>query len=128
MKSPKLKYRYAEGVGDIVACTLHSKLFGWLTKLLTGKDKPCQMCSKRAYAMNVLFPIKVWRLYFKTHEEFSKAFTEENIRYDQQLKPISIKNQKLPKIEDDLGDYKLYSKTETKLGEYLVRVLMYTKK
>jgi hypothetical protein len=37
MKNPNLKCRYSKGLGDLIACTLHSKLFSWITFLLTGK-------------------------------------------------------------------------------------------
>ena len=76
-KDPYLKFRYAKGAGDIVACILHSKMVGWLTKLITGKDKPCTKCFKRGNALNVLLPIKVWRLFFKTEAEYFKSFKED---------------------------------------------------
>jgi hypothetical protein len=69
-KTPDLKFRYAVGFGDIIACTLHSKALSWLTILITGKDKPCGECSIRRNAWNVIFPIKVWRLFYKTKLEF----------------------------------------------------------
>ena len=77
IKDPHLKFRYAKGFGDIVACFLHSKPIGWLTKLITGKDKPCTTCSKRANALNVLFPIKVWRLYFKSEEQYIESLKQD---------------------------------------------------
>ena len=75
-KDPYLQLRYARGAGDVVACILHSKMVGWLTKLITGKDKPCTKCFKRGNALNVLLPIKVWRLFFKTEGEYIKSFKE----------------------------------------------------
>jgi hypothetical protein len=76
-KDPYLKIRYAKGFGDVIACFLHSKPIGWLTKIITGKDKPCTTCSKRANALNVLFPIKVWMLFFKSEEEYIQNLKED---------------------------------------------------
>ena len=77
LKSPDLKFKYAVGVGDFVACVLHSKAIGWLTKLLTGSKTPCANCSERRYALNVLFPIKIWRLFFKTHDDLLQNLAAE---------------------------------------------------
>ena len=38
-KSPDLKCRYAVGFGDLIACFLHSKIIGWFTHKITGKNK-----------------------------------------------------------------------------------------
>jgi hypothetical protein len=67
--NPYLFLRYNQGLGDFVASLLHSKILGWLTKLITGKSEPCKVCSKRADALNVLFPIPFWRLFFKDQKE-----------------------------------------------------------
>jgi hypothetical protein len=134
-KHPKLKFRYAEGLGDIIACILHSKAIGWLTKIITGDDKPCQTCSKRIYAFNVLFPIPIWKMFFKDFETFASSLRQAGIDSSgvvHKPKPNQIKNTSdrviLPKIENEFGDYKLYSKTDNQLGDYLVRTLTYIKK
>ena len=74
---PYLFFKYNRGIGDFVASILHSKAFGWLTKLVTGKDKPCSMCSRRADALNVLFPIPFWRLFFKTPTAMMESLNED---------------------------------------------------
>jgi hypothetical protein len=76
-KDPRLKCRYAKGLGDLVACILHSTLLGWFTKLITGKDKPCNVCSQRADALNILVPIPFWKLFYKTPIDFSKALAAD---------------------------------------------------
>jgi hypothetical protein len=63
--SPDLNIRYAVGVGDLIASILHSKALSWIVKLITKNNKPCSNCSKRRYALNVLFPIAFWKLFFK---------------------------------------------------------------
>lgn len=74
-KDPRLQFRFALGVGDLITCILHSRVLGKLTKIITGKDKPCSACSKRAEALNILLPIPFWRLFFKTKEEMITAYT-----------------------------------------------------
>jgi hypothetical protein len=76
-KDPQLKLRYARGLGDVVACFLHSKLIGWLTKLITKKDKPCSRCSKRINALNVLLPFRAWKLFFKSEEEYIESLKKD---------------------------------------------------
>jgi hypothetical protein len=76
-KSPDLKFRYAKGLGDIVACSLHSKPIGWLTHFITGNDKPCTTCSIRRNAMNVLFPFPFWRIFFKNQSDLLQNLAAE---------------------------------------------------
>lgn len=81
MKDPTLKIRYAQGLGDFIAAALHSKLLGWLTKLITGKSEPCSVCSQRKIKLNKKFPIPFWRLFYKTLEQRTEALLldlEEN--------------------------------------------------
>jgi hypothetical protein len=74
---PSLKLRYANGLGDIVTCILHGRIFGKIVHFLTKKDKPCNTCSQRAQALNVLFPIKVWKLFYKTPQEVAEALAKD---------------------------------------------------
>lgn len=67
-KNPYLQYRHAEGLGDIIACTLHSKLISPITYFLTNKKEMCVSCDKRRQALNFLFPIKFWKLFFSDYE------------------------------------------------------------
>jgi len=68
-KNPDLQFRYAKGLGDIVACILHSKALSWLTFKITGKKEPCKVCSIRRDALNVLFPIPLWKFFFKNEKD-----------------------------------------------------------
>lgn len=77
VKNPSLKYRYAVGLGDIIACFLHSKLVSWLTVLLTGKKEPCVKCSRRIAALNVLIPIPFWKLFFDSETELLEELAAE---------------------------------------------------
>jgi hypothetical protein len=76
-KTPDLKFKYANGLGDLVACSLHSKALSWLTKLITGEDKPCTKCSMRRHALNILFPIQYWKLFFKDEKEVLENLAAE---------------------------------------------------
>ena len=77
LKEPKLKFKYALGIGDIIACVLHSKIISPLTKLITKKDKPCASCSLRIQALNILFPLPLWRCFFKSEFEKNTALALE---------------------------------------------------
>ena len=140
MKEPKLKFRYAIGLGDIIACTLHSKAVSWLTFILTGKKKPCVKCSKRITALNVLFPIYLWKFFFKNIEDYKKSYEFDLQGYAQysneqkqfELNKISEEEKpqiadseiQIPKIEPVLG-YRLISSSQEKLDDYLVMHQIY---
>lgn len=75
--NPIKKIKYAHGLGDVITCFLHSRYFGVVTYLITGKLEPCGKCDNRRKALNILFPIPVWRLFFKTYEDLNKHLDEE---------------------------------------------------
>lgn len=77
MKNPLLKCKYSRGLGDIVACVLHSKIIGWFTHIVTGKKEPCQACSQRIHALNILFPIELWKLFFKDVNQMIKSQADD---------------------------------------------------
>lgn len=133
MKNPKLKLKYSEGMGDVIACFLHSKCFGWLTRLITGKNEPCKTCSDRIYAFNILIPLPIWKFFFKTKKEFLEKLQNEfdiytnnintNTKNKEDEEIISeVKIIEKPKIENHYGNYTLLSSSDESLGEYLVRV------
>lgn len=146
IKDPHLKFRYAKGFGDIVACFLHSKPIGWLTKLITGKDKPCTTCSKRANALNVLFPIKFWRLYFKSEEEYIESLKQdlEKAGYEVAVSPqnrglSSTKIERKPlatnhpfqKLKTDQtleSNYTLMASSDNYVGDLLIKTQVFKTK
>jgi hypothetical protein len=95
-KSPDLKCKYATGFGDLIACVLHSKAIGWLTYLITKKNKPCNACSMRRNAWNILFPIKFWKLFFKNEDELLKSLSADyraqgyDVKIDEKSKKINL--------------------------------------
>ena len=76
-KVPDLKFKYVNGLGDLVAAILHSKALGWLTKLITGKDKPCEICSMRRHALNILVHFPLWKLFFDNRTELIESLAAE---------------------------------------------------
>jgi len=72
-----LKVKYAVGLGDLIACFLHSRLMRNITILITGHSKPCMACSQRRNALNVLFPIPFWRLFFKNEKDLLETLAAE---------------------------------------------------
>lgn len=84
-KDPLLKLRYAYGLGDIIACILHSRLIGPLTHFITGQETPCQTCQTRRQALNILLPISLRIFFFKTKEEQKQAFIKDATDYGYEI-------------------------------------------
>jgi hypothetical protein len=153
-KDPSLKIRYAMGLGDFVACLLHSRLLGKLTKLITGKDKPCQTCSLRAQALNILFPIPFWKLFFTKKENMLKSYQQELEAAGYKVKVLpdgSISGIKTevstniippqpspkplfpelvsPRVENESDfSYMLINSYDTKSGDFLIRTQIFKSK
>jgi len=146
-KDPYLKFRYSRGVGDVIACILHSKFFGWLTKIITGKSKPCQTCSKRIDALNSLFPISFWKLFFKNAELMIQALDKElsEFGYETSITEdglgvssfkadvIELKNtENINTIDynenDYIKNYSLINSGENILGDFLIKTEIYKRK
>ena len=151
MKDPNLKIRYARGLGDLIACLLHSKFIGWITKIITKKTEPCQQCAIRANALNVIFPIPFWRLFFKNAEDLIKSLKKdlEDFGYTVKLtndelglnsfkkeENIELKNkEELEQIEQmnsvdvsDINNYNFLSSGNTILGDFLIKTQIYKRK
>lgn len=101
-----LKIRYAQGVGDVCAAILHSKLVGPITYLVTGKLEPCNICQNRRTALNFLLPIPFWKLFFKNEDEYNEALNLEFEKFQKNLEPKihNISDEKKLEILDDSKD------------------------
>lgn len=152
-KNPSLKLKYAKGLGDILACFLHSKPIGWFVHFLTGQNEPCSACSQRAMALNILFPIPIWKLFFKNSEELEISFlndlkkigyqtsshdedneSKEKVFIRNEVNKISEKN-----IQKELNEQlekqlvniqineKMISSNKTEIGDYIVQVNIFKK-
>lgn len=84
-KDPLLKIRYARGLGDIIACILHSKFIGPITHFVTGQKTPCQACQTRRQALNILLPISLRTFFFKTEKEQEESFIKEAKNYGYEI-------------------------------------------
>lgn len=154
-KDPNLKLRYSQGLGDVIACFLHSKPIGWLTKLITGDDKPCNQCSIRRRAWNTIFPIPIWKLFFKDQDIFLDSLSKDykdngyEIEINDKNKSISVfKNEvenqlnendnsnleeefedyNFENYKSDIEGYELTNISDNYLGEYLIRTQYFKKK
>jgi hypothetical protein len=129
MKNPKLKIKYATGLGDFTACILHSKLLNGIVYFFTKSNEPCKTCSQRIQALNILFPIPFWRLFFKKMEDFDLSLRNEFGSYSNYISlnkhsthiPKTI-SPIPPKIDNNISGYDMINSTDNNLGEYLVRV------
>jgi hypothetical protein len=147
---PSLKLKYANGLGDIITCILHGKVFGKLVHLLTKKDKPCSKCSRRAQALNVLFPIKVWKLFFKTPQDVAESLAKEmeaagyTSSFSKNRENVSFSKVEENDIENDdnfvynettetgnynssLDNYKIISNNSSTVGDLLIKIEIYQK-
>ena len=112
---PQTKFRYARGLGDLVACFLHSKPVGWFTHLITGKTVPCAKCNARADALNLLVPIPFWKLFFESEEELIEALRKDYIAngWDANSTPdrkgLHASKAKNPTIEPTIEPINLYA-------------------
>jgi len=71
------KIRYAQGVGDVIAAILHSKVVGPITYLVTGLLEPCGTCQNRRTALNLILPIPIWKLFFKTEDIYNDQLNKD---------------------------------------------------
>jgi hypothetical protein len=145
MKNPHLKFKYVNGLGDLIACILHSAIFGWFTRIVTGKKEPCQACSHRRRALNVLFPFKMWKLFFNSIKEYMDSLYLELKTYgidveilEKERERILVehynqnsfneeKKQKnnLKKENKDVDIPKLVSTNKVQLEGYLIKTEIY---
>jgi hypothetical protein len=156
-KSPDLKFRYSIGLGDLVACFLHSKPIGWLTHLITGNSSPCTVCSKRRQALNIAFPIEFWKLFFKSKLDLLETLAAEyraqgykaNVDpvteqisvskftdidnsvvddYENHKKRLGNDQKEKHQQQTDNGDYFLLEENSKEIGNLLIQTYYYKRK
>jgi hypothetical protein len=142
MKNPHLKFKYVNGLGDLIACILHSTIFGWFTRIVTGKKEPCQACSHRRKALNVLFPFKMWKLFFNNINEYIDSLylelknygipveilekEKERILVEYHNQIISEQEKNNSKKEDkSIDELKLVTTNKVQLDGYLIKTEIY---
>jgi len=117
-KYPDLNIRYAVGMGDLIASILHSKSLSWLVNLIKGNDKICVACSKRRYALNVLLPIKFWKLFFKNEDDYLQNLSDFynscgfNAIFDKQGRFVSVSDNKIENESEEIFQHQDESKID----------------
>ena len=147
-KDPLLRFRCAEGLGDLIACFLHSKYIEPILFLLIKQKNRCQTCDKRRMALNILFPLKIWNLFFKTFndrlnyldEEFLKTNQEwqlntldegvKKLKYSEIIKHLEEKNvEKKPippqKTLEIMPHYIVKSNSDIELNNLIIRTIIF---
>lgn len=155
--NPFLQYRHALGLGDFIACTLHSKYINPLTIAITGKDGLCASCDARRQSLNVLFPIPFWKLFYKNPEERDKKIESYLTYKDENNKEIpwsefketskqAIEQQENIDVDVDIDvdennfpfkktvpdydvieNYKFLNSSDVELDNYIIRTTVYKK-
>jgi len=136
-KNPYLQYRHSEGLGDFIACTLHSKFILPVTKLITGSEEICFSCDKRRQALNYIFPIPFWKVFFENYDKklqdlqkyFNLKEKEEEpkndivIQSDEKIKEIVMEE-----VNVSIPEYKILSESSTEIDDYIFKIIIYKKK
>ena len=135
-KNPQLQYRHSEGLGDLIACTLHSKFISPITNLLTGSKEMCFSCNKRRQALNYIFPIPFWKIFFENYdkkiEDFQKYFELEEKKEEVPniiIESDEVITEKIIEQSDSfIPEYKILSESSTEIDDYIFKIIVYKKK
>jgi len=110
-------------------------------------EVPCEMCSKRADALNTLFPIPFWKLFFKSEEKLKESLIEDlkNAQFEVQVNKegyvfaTKVTENSLEQViepsSNEIGneppkkeDYILTGSNDNYIGEFLIQTLIYKHK
>jgi hypothetical protein len=136
-KNPYLQYRHSEGLGDFIACTLHSKFILPVTKLITGSEEICFSCDKRRQALNYIFPIPFWKVFFENYDKklqdlqkyFNLKEKEEEPKNDIVIQSHEeIKEIVMEEVNVSIPEYKILSESSTEIDDYIFKIIIYKKK
>jgi hypothetical protein len=136
-KNPYLQYRHSEGLGDFIACTLHSKFILPVTKLITGSEEICFSCDKRRQALNYIFPIPFWKVFFENYDKklqdlqkyFNLKEEEEEPKNDIVIQSHEeIKEIVMEEVNVSIPEYKILSESSTEIDDYIFKIIIYKKK
>jgi hypothetical protein len=145
---PGLRFRYNRGLGDFTASLLHSKYIGIITHKITGEKTPCQKCLARSMALNVLFPIPFWKLFFSSEEEMveslkndltkagykvegfgPKEFSATKTTHEAQMIPPKPEFETAPNQTPPIdSNYELVGMSDNYIGEFKIQTLIYKHK
>jgi hypothetical protein len=136
--NPYLQYRHCEGLGDIVACTLHSRLLSPITKIVTGKSEMCLSCDSRRRYLNFVFPISIWKLFFKNYDEKTQDLQKYFVVNDDEIEIIEDdvheSTQNLNDIltgnvvfTDSKEGYLIINNSEIEIENFVYKTIIYKK-
>lgn len=141
-KDPYLQFRHVEGIGDLIACILHSKMFSFITYTILGSKEYCSACNKRRQALNTIFPFRFWKFFFDTYEEkekdLEKYFTDlQNTTTDFNDKKEEISKNISEHTEIDIinhdvtnteiPNYTLISQSDSGFENFIIKTFIYKK-
>jgi len=106
-KNPLYELKYVEGLGDLVRVFLHSKLIKPVLVLIMKNAEYCTSCSQRAYALNILFPMPIWKFYFKEYDTMKLSFEVDAkvFGYDFNNPSLESFEESTPKNHIELGNF-----------------------
>ena len=113
---PNYKLRYAEGLGDVVKCFLHSRFMGPVTKFITGQESPCNACQMRSIALNILVPLPIWRIFFKTIEERDDMLIWDLKDYGYEIDPLEVLQEQKISINNQEPEISIENQNELESG------------
>jgi hypothetical protein len=144
-KDPYLQFRHSEGLGDVIACILHSKFFSFITYSIVGSEY-CSACNKRRQALNILFPLPLWKIFFENYEhkknDLQKYFNQNDSLISEEQTPIvekEITQENAVNLQDfnilnneniinsDEESYILISESKSEFDNFLIKTLIYKK-
>jgi hypothetical protein len=132
--NPQFKIQYAKGLGDVLLYLLHISPLRLITHNLLKIKEPCSQCSKRAAALNILFPIPVWKFFFKSHQDLINKLSQDLLDngYKVNVSPdgnniASVKTDQKPTILKENKDYILIGSSKNIIGDLLIKTEIYKK-
>ena len=132
--NPHFKIKYARGLGDVITYILHGSPLKWLTQNILKIKEPCTQCSRRATALNVLFPVPIWKLFFKSHQDLIKDLSKEltsqkyKVNISSDGKSLSsIKTNQTVSSSFESKEYILVGSSENIIGDFLIKTEIYKK-
>jgi len=133
LKHPNIQLRYAKGLGDLIAVFLHSRFIQPFTTLVLGKSF-CHSCSIRQEALNIIIPLPVWKLFFKTQEAMQTSYNEVLIsmgytilKDGPEMVSSTINETQYQTPTQTIIDPSLISESETVVGNFRIKVSIYKK-
>jgi len=132
--NPHFKIKYIRGLGDVITYILHGSPLKWITQNVLRIKEPCSQCSKRASALNILFPIPIWKMFFKSQSELIQDLSEEltSLNYKVNISSdgnslASVKTNQMVFPAEKNKEYILVGSGQNLIGDFLIKTEIYKK-